>query len=378
MITHGIRYKKFNTYFMFLTLISFCYVITFLFYPGSIRDFYKYYLIMYATVFYLYYSFSRYGIGYAENFYKQLTVALNIFSVLNLYQVFFHKPLLLNYMILIQNSYPYHFYQDSYRTLSVFGHPIIAGLFFAVLFFCNLYLIKNPIKYVLQFIVLINIYSTMARSTWIAFILGLLFYLIMHRKKGYVKQFPFVHVITYKRFLFTYISLIILLFAGAFFISHFSEISSGIMTRIGDSLSQNSTDSSNLQRTGTINLVIGYMLQSNVFHIIFGYGFNTMIAFLLAHPLLIAGFGSTDNIYLSVFYQYGLIGVLAYLALIVSIFIKFFNSKRTWVAELSLISFIVVSISSFFFEYTGWQTVSIFLMFILCCLTFPFEKEDAK
>ncbi|WP_416044822.1 O-antigen ligase family protein [Clostridium tyrobutyricum] len=371
-----ISIKNFTNYFMFMVIVAIIYTVINSKY--NLRDIYKYYIIMYATIFYLYYALDKYGFEYAKRLYKQFTIVLNIFSILNLYQVFFKIPIFEKYMVPIGNSYSYNFHQSNYRTLSAFGHPIIAGLFFAALFFCNLYLIKNSLKkYILEFIVLINIYSTMSRSVWIAFLIGLIFYILINIRKIFsnFKDTRF----TYRKLFLIYLSIIFIVVVAIYIICNSNIISNSIMSRFGDSLSSNSTDPSNLQRTGTINLVMNYMLSSNIYHLIFGYGFDTMISFMLAHPLYIIDFGSTDNTYLAIFYQYGLLGIIAYIVLFIKICIKFFKyHKKSWIIELSFINLVVINIIIFFFEFPEWQTVSIFLMFILCCLTFPCKNYNNK
>mgnify|MGYP001048775795 CR=1 FL=1 len=361
----------------FITAIFFsmcCMLISSMFSVESMKFFITRYSLIFLTMCYLYMRVAKYGIVYLDNFYKQLTVLLNVFSVFNLYQVIFHKPLLMNYMQFLELGYNYHFGTSAYRTMSVFNHPIICGLFFIIAFFCNIYILKTPWKYLLQFLLLINIYSTLARSAWLAFAIVLIIYCVMNAKKILPKSFNVK--LNFKRILGIYISCVLLIIATGFVGYHFESIYNGVISRFGDSLSSDTTDGSNLQRTMTISLIVNYMVNGDVFHLFFGYGLGKSHEFMLEHPILIEGFGTTDNQYLSWFYEFGLFGIGGYFSFILLLFIKVLKAKRNLSIELSFFSFLILSIGLFFFEGTGWPILLIMYSIALSCLSLNFRVVE--
>jgi hypothetical protein len=137
------------------------------------------YVVSYFFIFFIliygFIMFKKYEIRYGEQFFRQFTVLMNILSIMNLYQIILMRPFFAN--LLIDNLYQGSSYGNStFRTISIFGHPIVCGLFFSLLFICNIYLIKGKYKYLLQILALVNIYSTMSRSAWISLFIVLALY----------------------------------------------------------------------------------------------------------------------------------------------------------------------------------------------------------
>ncbi|WP_445505440.1 O-antigen ligase family protein [Niallia sp. 03091] len=368
----GLHLKKINIYFLFFLIVSLVYTVI-----SSIDNrmfFIRNYLLMYMLIFYMYIMFTKYGTQYAAKTYRQLTILLNILSVMNLYQVFFKKPLLLNYMNIREVGYNYHIGTDLYRTMSVFDHPIVCGLFFVIAFLSNIYILKTPLyKYSLQFILLINIYSTMSRSAWIALVISLIFYGTIHYKR--IFKLPKQIILTYKKMIIMYIASIFTIIGVIYLIFNYYELYNAIANRFGDSLSFNSSDNSSLQRTMTISLILEYMQQSNYINYLFGYGSGQVSKFMLAHPITMQNFSTTDNQYLAWFYELGIIGLVSYLITIFFIFTHILIKKRNWVNELSLLCLLVISVELFFFELYEWQNVSLMLAFVISCLTVKKESS---
>lgn len=363
-----------NILFLSVIVIGLVYILVCSF--GNITFFANKYSWIFMLMFYLYFCFMERGLGYAEKLYKQLTILLNIFSVLNIYQILFHKPLLINYMKLIEVDYDfYQFGSFAYRTMSVFNHPIISGLFFVIAFLCNMYVLKTSWKYPLQALLLLNIYTSWSRSSWLALVIILVIYLLLNISKF---KFTLKLNITYRKIFNFYILLIFLSIGLIFLLANFDSLYNSIASRIGDSLSTNSTDGSNLQRTMTISLILNHMFEGDIVNLLFGYGIGSVEAFMLAHPILIEDFSTTDNQFLSWFYEFGLVGIVSYFACLIFLFISYLRNRGNWVKELSLLCLIVINIELFFFDAIGWPVVYVMFVFATVTLAFKFKPENKQ
>lgn len=337
----------------------------------EVKVFITNYVVICLIMIYGIVEFNKYGRRYGEQFFYQFTVIMNILSFANLYQVIFHKPFLA--MLLTEKFTAYTSYAwgtSEFRTVAAFGHPIVCGLLFSLMFICNIYMIKGKYKYALQIIALINIYSTLSRSAWIALIIILFLYLI--------KNFRFkrdIFKLTYKKVVIFYFMIIMPI---GFLIFKYNEIVSTISSRFGNSLSSKSTDLSNLQRTGTIDLIINHMLSSDIFHFLFGNGLGSAGAFMSVNTVVIRNFTTTDNMYLTFFFELGIISLVGYLLfLIISLYRLMFSGKSR-LYELASLSFIFITIELFFFEGIGWGTVTTLWSFTLLTLLITFKSETVK
>lgn len=372
--TKNIKAKA-NGYYLFVLASSFVFIIFSGIGHQNFTSFYRNILIIYLVTWYLYLSFMKYGLKYVENMYKQLAMLFNVFSVLNLYQVVFHKPLLLKFLALVQ-GFEYNFGGSDYRTMSVFGHPIVAGMFFVIAFLCNIYVLKTPFKYILQGILLVNIFSTMSRSAWISIIIVLVLYSVVHIRSIFNKISNFK--LTYKKLFSMYIIAALFIIALFFIIPRFNEISTEISLRFGSSLSSNTNDISNLQRTGTVTAILNYMFNSNFVNLLFGYGYGTAKNFMLSHTIILPYFSTTDNQYLTWFYEFGFLGIGTYLTFLFYFIFKLFNKNNHWVQELSILILVCISVSFIFFEGVGWLTVAVMLGITSACLSYKFEKPSLQ
>lgn len=365
---HNLEINKSNLHRMIFIITSMLYI-----YFLSIDNMVfvtKRYLIIFILMLYLYLSFSKYGIKYAEKFYKQLTIILNVFSVVNLYQIIFQKPFLLKYMDLMEVGYNYKFGTSGYRTMSVFNHPIVSGLFFIIAFLCNMYIVKNKnLKYVLQILLILNIYTSKARSAWITFAIIIFILIFNNRKKILIKISK--PKLTYRKVI---IAIVFLIFGFLFAIFYLPDIFSSIIERFGDSLKVNSTSGSNLQRTMTIKLILNHMFNGDPIRLIFGYGGGTVSDFMILNPVLLEGFTTTDNQYLSLFYEFGLVGVIFYITLFLNITKKYLlNKSKHWTITLSYMCFIAINVDLIFFE--AWPVILIMMSFLISILTFKFKNN---
>lgn len=364
--------KKISSNIAFWLIIS---ILFFTFHFSSsngIYTFSKSYLPIFLIFIYGLIEYNKFGFQYGEQFFKQLTTILNIFSVANIPEVIYKKPLL--YAFLNDHSkYEMFVGTENFRTISVFAHPIVSGLFFSLLFVYNIYLLKHRniyIFYILQIIALINIYFSFSRSTWISLAFVLLLFFI---KKFNLKNLSFSKFKTnYGRFYFgTLLILIIFVFLGL----NYELIINTIINRFGDSLNSNSTDISNLQRTATIDIFVSHIFSGSIFNFMFGNGIGTAKSFMLSNTAYLDGFGATDNMYLTLFFEFGFILLLVYILLLVHLIYRWFFSKNSWLTEISILSLILISIDSFFFESVYWGNITLVWSFSLLTFFLSFKQN---
>lgn len=334
------------------------------------------FLLNYFTIFlvaaYSLIQLKKYEQKYCEQFFQQFCILLNIISFLNIYQLIYKRPFFAEYFTDKINHYQYFAYgTDLFRAISFFGHPIVSGMFFSVLFICNLYILKGNWKYVLEVIALMNIYYSLSRSAWIT----LAFVIVLYLLKNHRQIFHFSSKITYKKLLNMYTSICVLVFVIIYIIFKFNSIVDAIISRLGSSLSYKTTDISSLQRVGTMNLISNKMLTGDKWHLFFGHGLGSAGLFMEDNQIVIQGFTTTDNMYLTLFYELGLLAITVYVVFLTISFYRFIFSK-SWLIELSSLCFIFISIDIFFFEGIGWGTVTTVWSFFLVTILVSFKDHN--
>lgn len=337
-----------------------------------IRYFIIVYVPFYLTALIVYLSWMKYGEKIIYQFGKHFVLLMSIFSLFNLYQVVFHRPILLNFL-----ADKYYFFQlgavgtAEFRTISVFGHPIIAGLFFVFAFAANLFFMKpSVIRTILQILLLINVYSTNSRSAWLCLAVMLLFILIQKTKtrKTQLK-------LKRKHLLSLYLSFCVGLVALFALIFNMNKILSIISERFGDSLTTNSTDISNIQRTGTVDLIFRNFRESDFVHQIFGNGLATAPQFMQDHTVAISGFRTTDNQLLTWLYEFGLFGILLISLTLISIFSSYLYNRKSALTNFSILVMIVLIFEMVFFEVISGYT-NLTIIAAIAMITLSFKKKN--
>ncbi|ARO63098.1 Uncharacterized protein B5E39_0577 [Bacillus cereus] len=349
MLTKG--FDKNNEISISKGILIFCIIVLVFFLFRSIfkldelKAFLKNYSVIYFIFFYSLLMFYKNGTRYGEQFFIQFTKVLNILSILNLIQIILHKPLLAKFFTEQMNNYQYWAYGTSeFRPVSVFGHPIVSAVFFSLLVICNFYILKGNLKYPLQIVAIMNVYATQSRSAWIALAVIVCIYLIKNfRFKKLKKNVR----ITHNQLIKIYISIIIVICGTGLLVISSDSIISTIIERFGDSLNRNSTDISNLQRTGTLHLINSYMLQQDIIRLLFGHGLGNVGEFMYLNTVVIPNFTTTDNMYLTFFFELGILSLFIYGVFFILGTVRFFFSGEYWLSELASLCFIFISIIIF-------------------------------
>lgn len=305
------------------------------------------------------------GEKYVINFYRYFTLILNIFTVINLKEILSKKSLYYNFIL---EDMGWIFTGGNFRVYSIFMHPIIYGTFLVILFWSNTFIIKNKyIKFILQIIVVINLFLTKSRSAWVAFIITLLiwylrFIIYKFKKYGFKITYKRVYEICLIVFLMA-VSIIIFRNYISDFTTHISnEIYEKVITITNDDYG----DISRLQRLGTIEAINTYMISNGPTNFLFGNGVGTVGDFMADNVIVLQNFTTTDNQYSTFFYEFGFIGILLYMSIVVFSIIKFLKNDIFHIQNISILCFLVMSISIFFFEFgTKWMDAFVFLIIVM-------------
>ncbi|WP_338433467.1 O-antigen ligase family protein [Clostridium tyrobutyricum] len=275
-----------------------------------------------------------------------------------------------------KNWQTYAFGTNVFRTFSIFEHPIVYAVFLLILFWCNKFLVKNNfIRHLLQLNILLNLFFTKSRSVWIALIITVFIY---YFKVIILKLKNYNYKITYKKIFITTFGLAVIIIAGYIFQNQISNIFNLIFERIVVITDDSYGDVSRLQRLGTIKAINYYMTNNGITNFLFGNGIGSVNQFMINNPISISGFTTTDNQYLSIFYNFGFMGLAVYVLIIILSIIKFLKGNIKDINSLSILCFLSVSISMFFFESFGWTDIFIFLTLSMLFISVKKDKLYSK
>lgn len=327
------------------------------------------YLIPLGAVFAVKQILDIYGKKFYINLLQYLSVIINVLAIFNIYQIILKKPIL--YYFLNETIKTYQFVgMEYYRTSSIFGNAIPACQVFIVGFFLNI-LIKRKYSYLINFILLIDIYSTQSRSGWISLGVGVLMLIFLSDKKINVKEISFN--------LAQFITVSILTIATSIIaLLNYKTLITTIVTRFGDSLNlQNSTDISNMQRILTIDGIIAKMFSGSRVTLLFGNGAGSSRDFMRENKMIISNFDTTDNQMLSIFYDLGLIIMIVLVIFLIFFIMKTIKNKEKNLL-FSLIIFSSLTVGLFFYEGFNWPIISILwgLFLVGCSLNNCNQEEE--
>ncbi|AVK50121.1 hypothetical protein AXY43_20185 [Clostridium sp. MF28] len=240
--------------------------------------------------------------------------------------------------------------QSVTRVNSVFASPLPCSLFFTIGLSLSLVLIKYiAIRYLLALVFLYGIFLTQSRSSWIILTICMVIVLVRYivdKKKSISKR---------KFMSYGAVSLLLVI-AAIYFRGQISDIYSSIQERMfGESISN---DMSYTWRFMTIHLLLSIQTPLN-FHTYIGNGFNSAASLIQS-----MNFGSefsynvatTDNIYFSVFYDFGIFSVIMLGAILITS-VKDAIKATSDVEKVVNYTLIIVLLFGFFMETIYWPSV---------------------
>lgn len=240
------------------------------------------------------------------------------------------------------------------RYFSVFVSPLAYSSILLALFCIGIYLIKNIyILYVFCFFVLYSLLMTQSRSSWIAIIIYMVFCKIWERPK-LTKDTIINNLVV--AFLFF---LLLILFKESFFYFFYK-----IIDLISYKLDSMLESASATQRLGSIQLVFKNL---NIFTFVFGNGYGSMKELMLENFITIANFSTSDNQYITLIYDYGLLFVAVFIVFLKRILTLRFSDRYRADDESRLVVSIIICemVSMFFYEMIEWPNISMVVYFYI-------------
>lgn len=269
----------------------------------------------------------------------------------------------LSYVLKIECKIAYD--PSGYRIVSIFGHPIIAGVFFL---FCWCALLIVPCKrYVrnimAQLIIVLAIALTRSRSIWLSFLVIICLLLskkIMHYKNKIPREIVF------------HIGQIILLYFFLEVITGF-KISRYIFqffsSRIVGSLYAGK-GAGNIIRIDTVLNSIEYWENGNLEKLIFGMGKNYDKYFMQLYPVIKYGTvwtAAIDNQYFTTLHEAGVIGLIPILMILIIAIGRIIRANyNNRIEVVSNVGIVGIYVSLYFYEGLNYMSVLMMLVVFIC------------
>lgn len=285
-----------------------------------------------------------------------------------IFKVQIYKPLITN-PFAINNFNTYGDVKSSiytYRTTLFFYHPIFYSVLLSACFAIILY---KPFKS--KFInscslifVLAALICTQSRSGWMGCIVVLVLHFIDHNKERFTNK-KVMDALKIALLSFS-IGLIIIVVAP--------QAVANLIEIVSNRLSQVRSGNAFGARLANLNLVNIFVDNNGVFSLLIGGGRN-FGSHLLASNTQIDGWSNAiDNQYITIFLDYGILGVYLFVTFYIKVFLLFLRSMKTEV-KIACCIIVTIAFESLFFEYFNNNTV---LYFFMICILECFDEYKKK
>lgn len=252
----------------------------------------------------------------------------------------------------LANRYYWQFSPSNYRIATFYIHPIIYSVLVAVSIILMFGFFQHTkTNMFLMVLLMINLLLTKSRSAWIALAIVLLFW-------GGWYLFKIRQVNSKTLFV-----ILICLLSLPFIVLVLSK--TGVFDIIFLRFNNLSSDSSALQRTGTITYFLHQVIPSTSFgSLLIGHGLDAASVLMDSVSITMSDFSETDNQFLTTFYDQGIIVLLVVCLMILISFLMIFRTKDVQVQSIAA-AFVTMSISMFFFElFRFFPTAFIYFIFL--------------
>ena len=248
---------------------------------------------------------------------------------------------------------------NTYRMMLIFNHPIHYG----VLLMCGiiaLYYIpyKNKyINYIAYALMLFNVILTQARTSWILLVL---FFILVYTKKT-VKNRNFRPIPLKK---LGYLILIITALLFVIYLIAVLPIFEGIRDIINKRLVENDSKNPLGARITNFSIVGQIKDRYGILFFLFGGGNGFAISYLHDHPTLNGWISAIDNQFLTVFIDFGIVGLTLFLSLLFVSVYKFYKNAAS-IQDINYVIIILLILSGISYEFMGINTVLILFVITL-------------
>lgn len=334
-----LSFFKHNTLFTIL-LIFVCFITTFVYDQGG-----SYVRRMGQLTFFIisillgYYCFYMGQSKCIDICFKLVNVLVFISSILAVIEYFF--------AVYFGKVFLYSNYINTGRLASIFSHPVtFASMLLYGIFYVILYKKNNIVKAICLLLYFFCLYRTLSRSSWLACMITLFFIFFLSRK-----------------FSLRTLVLCLFLFACLILFSN-SNIGKSVISVVYSRVKETEDSVSLNQRLGTIIYFYNKTFKnSNLFRILFGHGERASKDVMLSIKIITANFGTTDNSYIQLLYNYGLVMMLGFFYYEAKFIKNIFLLRR----EETQLEWLLLPqcMSAFFFEITENHAVGFVFLFML-------------
>ncbi len=243
---------------------------------------------------------------------------------------------------------------ENYRIASIYMHPITCGHVFLIGYWLVDYCYKGKYKFIFKLVYIYAIFCTKSRSIWGGLFFSLVFELGMvivqfFRRKRIQKKYIIISLVT------------IIVFAGLFRAGLFDNMISVGLARFIEISGSNSE----IVRTTHGQYVLSYMFtKASPLRKAIGFGYSASRDWIDAARLTSVAYGAIDNMYLTLFYEFGVISLVGMVVMYFKAFKLYIcNAFRNQSKFLKSMTMLTISgmVPLGFYDGYGWYEVILLL-----------------
>lgn len=246
-----------------------------------------------------------------------------------------------------------------YRIASIFMHPIVCGQVLLIGFWFVAFFYDKWKRVSCLIIIALGIYFTKSRSIWGGLIFSIAILVLVKMIEFFLK-----HRIQKRKLLYIPFTMVFVYFL--YKIGMFDTIINSIYERILAA----SGSTSELARQSMSMYTINYMIHdASMLQRLFGYGMDSSKSWIYKSGAFVKAYDAIDNSYLTVMYEFGLVGLLTIAILIVRKIIECFckNKSTTKLNSASIMAIVACAIPLYFYDFYGW--LPIYFLFTYCVVS---------
>lgn len=246
-----------------------------------------------------------------------------------------------------------------YRIASIFMHPIVCGQVLLIGFWFVAFFYDKWKRVSCLIIIALGIYYTKSRSIWGGLIFSIAILVLVKMIEFFLK-----HRIQKRKLLYIPFAMVFVYFL--YKIGMFDTIINSIYERILAA----SGSTSELARQSMSMYTINYMIHdASMLQRLFGYGMDSSKSWIYKSGAFVKAYDAIDNSYLTVMYEFGLVGLLTIVILIVRKIIECFckNKSTTKLNSASIMAIVACAIPLYFYDFYGW--LPIYFLFTYCVVS---------